>query len=146
MVNFYPGFIHEPWRDAWEASRPARAAAHAAAAVPYRTSGKPVPFSVSNRIDKQFAAEIPRPPFSTLIDHFDHIIRVAGVDHVGIGSDFDGIPALPQGIDSAADLPRITAALYALGHSAAALHKILGGNLLRVFGDIQAFADPSPIR
>ena len=80
---------------------------------------------------------LPRPPFESLIDHFDHIIRVAGIDHVGIGTDFDGISALPEGIDSAADLPKITAALLARGYSADDLRKVLGGNLMRVFGKIQ---------
>lgn len=140
MVNFYPGFIHRPWRDAWEASRPARQAAQQAAAAPYRADGRPVPFTVCNRIDREFAAEISRPPFAALIAHFEHIIRVAGIDHVGVGSDFDGIPALPEGIDSAADLPRITEALAAHGHCAADLHKLLGGNLLRVFAEIQSIS------
>jgi membrane dipeptidase len=95
---------------------------------------------VSNQLDRDFAARVPRPPFESLIDHFEHIIRVAGIDHVGIGSDFDGISALPEGIDSAADLPKITAALLARGHSAEDLRKVLGGNLMRVFGAIQAIS------
>ena len=56
---------------------------------------------------------------SSLIDHIDHIAKVAGVDHVGLGSDFDGVSgATPQGIDSAADLPKITQALLDRGYSA----------------------------
>jgi len=74
-----------------------------------------------------------------LIDHIDHIAKVAGVDHVGLGSDFDGINGqLPQGIDSPADLPKITAALMARGYSAEDCRKILGGNLLRVFREVEA--------
>ncbi|HLL53597.1 MAG TPA: membrane dipeptidase, partial [Myxococcaceae bacterium] len=68
----------------------------------------------------------------SLIDHIDHVAKVAGVDHVGLGSDFDGITSTPQGIDSAADLPKITAALVERGYSREDLLKILGGNLLRV--------------
>ena len=79
-------------------------------------------------------------PFSTLIDHFDHIAQVAGIDHIGIGTDFDGIAILPAGLQSAADLPSITRALADRGYTAEQLKKILGGNLLRVFGDIQAEA------
>jgi membrane dipeptidase len=75
-----------------------------------------------------------------LIDHIDHIAKVAGVDHVGLGSDFDGIPSAPEGIDSAADLPKITAALMARGYSAGDCDKILGGNFLRFFGDVEATA------
>jgi membrane dipeptidase len=64
--------------------------------------------------------------------------KVAGVDHVGLGSDFDGVSgAMPEGIDSAADLPRITQALLDRGYSEKDIHKILGGNLLRVFGEVE---------
>jgi membrane dipeptidase len=80
---------------------------------------------------------VPRPPLSALIDHFDHMIKVAGVDHVGIGSDFDGVECLPQEIDGVQDLPKITAELHKRGYSAEDLHKILGGNLLRVFGEVE---------
>ena len=83
------------------------------------------------KLQRQYADKIPRPPLSVLIDHIDHIAKVAGVDHVGLGSDFDGVSGqLPEGIDSAADLPKITAALMDRGYSAADCDKILGGNLL----------------
>ena len=76
---------------------------------------------------------------SDLIDQIDHIAKVAGVDHVGLGSDFDGVDGqTPQGMDSPADLPKITAALMARGYSAEDCRKILGGNLLRVFREVQA--------
>jgi membrane dipeptidase len=73
-----------------------------------------------------------------LIDHIDHIAKVAGVDHVGLGSDFDGVQSqLPEGLDSPADLPKITAALMQRGYSAEDCRKILGGNLLRVFREVE---------
>jgi membrane dipeptidase len=100
----------------------------------------PVPYHASNKIDSEFAARVPRPPIESLIAHFEHIIRVAGIDHVGIGSDFDGISSLPEGIDSAADLPKITTALAARGYSDADLRKLLGGNLMRVFAEVQSHA------
>jgi membrane dipeptidase len=86
------------------------------------------------------AAKIPRPPLSALIDHIDHIAKVAGIDHVGLGSDFDGVSCTPQGIDSAADLPKITQALYERGYNAEQLNKVLGGNLLRVFSEVEKTA------
>jgi membrane dipeptidase len=144
MVNFYPAFIDESYRQAWAAQKPALLAAHKALAADYAAKGTPVPYHIANRVDREFAARIPRPPLESLIAHFDHIIRVAGIDHVGIGSDFDGICALPEGINSAADLPKITAALLARGHSAADLHKILGANLLRLFAATQTASEPAP--
>jgi membrane dipeptidase len=82
-------------------------------------------------------AALARPPLCALINHFDHMIKIAGVDHVGIGSDFDGVECLPQGIDGVQDLPKITAELYKRGYSADDLHKVLGGNLLRVFSEVE---------
>jgi membrane dipeptidase len=140
MVNFYSAFIDEPYRQAWAKQKPALTAAHKALAAEY-PKGTPVPYNIANRIDREFAARLPRPPLSSLIAHFDHIISVAGIDHVGLGTDFDGICALPEGINSAADLPKITAALLAHGHSPAGLHKILGANLLRLFTAAQSLAE-----
>jgi membrane dipeptidase len=140
MVNFYPAFIDEDYRLAWNAQRPERKLAHEALEAQY--PGQPVPFAASTAIDREFTARLGRAPFSSLIDHFMHMIQVAGVDHVGIGTDFDGIPEPPEGIDSAADLPRITAALMERGLSAEAMHKILGGNFLRVLREVEAAARP----
>jgi membrane dipeptidase len=89
-------------------------------------------------IEREWAARIPRPPFNSLMDQIDHIAKVAGVDHVGLGSDFDGCSgATPTGIDSAADLPRITQGLLDRGYSSDDIRKILGGNLMRVFADVE---------
>lgn len=89
-------------------------------------------------VNDQLKAAYSRPPLSDLIDHIDHVAKVAGIDHVGIGSDFDGIPCTPQGIDSVADLPKITEALVERGYNREQIHKIYGGNLLRVFGQVEA--------
>ena len=87
--------------------------------------------------ESQLESNIPRPPLSALIDHIEHMVKVAGVDHVGIGSDFDGVPCLPEGIDSVADLPKITQALMERGYTASDIRKIMGGNLLRVFAEVE---------
>jgi len=141
MVNFYSAFIDETYRTAINSLKDARSATHAALAQQLATSNEPVPLHLSNQIDRDFAARIPRPPLASLIAHFDHVIQVAGIDHVGIGTDFDGISSLPEEIDSAADLPKITAALLARGHSSVDLHKLLGGNLMRLFAAVQSAAD-----
>jgi membrane dipeptidase len=144
MVNFYPAFIDDEWRKAWNDSRPERQKEQDALDAEYHAKGQPVPFHVSDKIDRKYCDRIGRAPFDSLIDHFDHIIRVTGIDHIGIGTDFDGIPAAPAEIDSAADLPKITAALMARGYSAEDMHKLLGGNLLRVFAAAEAASDHNP--
>jgi membrane dipeptidase len=145
MVNFFPAFIDEPWRQAWNASKPARQKEQDALEAEYRGKGLPVPFEASDKIDRKYAEKIGRAPFASLIDHFDHIIKIAGIDHVGIGTDFDGIPVPPAGIDSAADLPKVTAALMARGYTAEDMHKLLGGNLIRVFRAVQAAQEKPPV-
>ena len=137
-VNFYSAFVDEDYRKANEAQAKDREAARKAYTDKIRAEGKTPNYLDLDRIDREWAAKIPRPPLSSLIDHIDHIAKIAGVDHVGLGSDFDGVSgATPQGIDSAADLPKITEALLDRGYSAPDIRKILGGNVLRVFGDAE---------
>jgi membrane dipeptidase len=73
-----------------------------------------------------------RAPFSLLIDHIDYIVKLAGVDYVGLGSDFDGIDSAPVGLDGVQDYPKITEALLKRGYGKKDIDKILGGNFLRV--------------
>jgi len=86
---------------------------------------------------------LPNTPLSVLIDHIDHIARVAGVDHVGIGSDFDGVTSLPTGMEDVTMLPRIAQALLDRGYSDADITRILGGNMLRV---LETAVDPTERR
>jgi len=138
QVNFFNAFIDEDFRKAADAQRKDEKAAVQAYTDKLKAEGKPVNYVDLDRIDREWLAKIPRPPLKSLIDHIDHIAKVAGVDHVGLGSDFDGVSgATPQGIDSAADLPKITQALLDRGYSAGDIKKILGGNLLRVFGEVE---------
>jgi membrane dipeptidase len=138
MVNFFSGFDDENFRLAAEAMAKERDAALATFLAEHKAEGKPVPYAEYDRIEREWMAKIPRPPLKSLIDHIDHIAKVAGIDHVGFGSDFDGVSgATPAGIDSAADLPRITQALLDRGYSSDDIHKVLGGNLLRVFRDVE---------
>src|SRR5581483_5265959 len=83
MVNFYSAFIDENFRKAYAAQRPEREAAVKAWQERMKAEGKPITYEERNKIEKQFASKIPRPPLKSLIDHIDHIARVAGVDHVG---------------------------------------------------------------
>jgi membrane dipeptidase len=81
--------------------------------------------------------KIPRAPLKSLIDHIDHVARVAGIDHIGLGSDSDGIDFLPTDMDSAADLPRIRQGLLDRNYSPDDVNKIMGGNMLRVFLSVE---------
>ena len=76
--------------------------------------------------------------FEDVIDHIVHAAEVAGIEHVGIGSDFDGVPALPEGLQTAATLPRVTERLLARGISETDVEKVLGGNFMRVFEQVEA--------
>ncbi len=137
-VNFFSGFVDEDYRKAIEAQRKDQEDAVKKYVDTLKAQGKPVSYIEIDRMQREWIAKIPRPPLKSLIDHIDHIAKVAGVDHVGLGSDFDGVSgATPQGIDSAADLPNITQALVDRGYSATDIHKILGGNLLRVFREVE---------
>ena len=69
-----------------------------------------------------------------------HAIEVAGADHVGLGSDFDGVPCVPKGIDDVSYLPRLSYELLAAGQSEETVRKVLGGNLLRVLERVEAVA------
>ena len=141
QVNFYSGFLSQAYSDAAKVLEPEMKKASQALKDKALAEGKPIPYDEIEKLQRQYGDRIPRPPLSVLIDHIDHIAKVAGIDHVGIGSDFDGISGqLPEGIDSAADLPKITEALMARGYSAEDCHKILGGNLLRVFREVEQVA------
>jgi membrane dipeptidase len=138
-VNFYSGFISQAYRNASIAQQPEVDKAVADLKARSKAEGKEVTYSEIEKLQRQYADRIPRPPLSMLIDHIDHIAKVAGVEHVGLGSDFDGVSGqLPEGLDSPADLPKITAALMARGYSSEDCRKILGGNLLRVFHEVEA--------
>jgi membrane dipeptidase len=138
QVNFFSGFLDEDYRKAVEAQAKDQAAAIQKYIDSLKAQGKPVSYVEVDRMERAWMAKIPRPPFKVLIDHIDHIAKIAGVDHVGLGSDFDGVSgATPRGMDSAADLPKITQALLDRGYSADDIKKILGGNLLRVFRQVE---------
>ena len=80
----------------------------------------------------------PSATLDQVVDHIVHAATVAGIDHVGIGSDFDGVPSLPTGLDSAAKLPLLTEMMLKRGLSEGDVHKVLGGNFLRAFEAVEA--------
>jgi membrane dipeptidase len=83
---------------------------------------------------EKYPAEVEamRPPLSMLLDHLDHIVQLIGVNHVGMGSDFDGVNSLPKELNDVTDYPLITKGLLERGYSKKDIEKILGGNFLRL--------------
>ncbi|HEY6309155.1 MAG TPA: dipeptidase [Candidatus Angelobacter sp.] len=143
MVNFYSAFVDENYRK--QSADPQKVKEQEAAVEAFKRShahadGSPVTYNEYAPIEKKWASQFPRPPLQSLIDHIDHVAKVAGIDHVGLGSDFDGVTSLPQGIDSVADLPKITQALMERGYSREDILKILGGNFLRVMREVEKTA------
>ena len=138
MVNYYSAFVDEKWRQAYDAQEKERNAAVDAAGEKFKDADPATRYHEMDKVSKEWAAKVPRPPFDDIIDHIDHIAKVAGIDHVGLGSDFDGTPSMPEGMDSAADLPKITAALLKRGYTADQIRKILGENFMRVFREVEA--------
>ncbi|WP_420236435.1 dipeptidase [Telmatobacter bradus] len=145
QVNFYSAFVSQKYRDAKKTMDSEITQAKDALKAKNKAEGRETSQADLENLERTMLDRIPRPPLSDLIDQIDHIAKVAGVDHVGLGSDFDGINGqLPQGINSAADLPKITAELTKRGYSAEDCRKILGGNLLRVFTEVQQIAKTIP--
>ena len=97
------------------------------------------------KINTQRIAKLGRVPLSKLLDHFEHAVKIAGVDHVGLGSDFDGVDdLLPEGMEDASKIPNLVAGLMERGFSDADILKILGGNTLRVMRAVESVAQHSP--
>jgi membrane dipeptidase len=86
---------------------------------------------------REYVKRLPPVSVSRIVDHIDHIVKLAGIDHVGIGSDFDGVQVVPADLKSVADLPNLTKELLRRGYSESDVDKILGGNMLRVMEEIE---------
>lgn len=128
-VNFGPQFLDAQWAqklDAVEkaADLPGIARAHA-------PDPKAAQLAVWQKL-KELGASMPPLPAARVIDHIQHIAEVAGVDHVCLGSDFDGIAAAPAGLDDVSKLPFVTSELLRRGFSPLDVKKVLGENVLRV--------------
>ena len=133
MVNFYDGFLDS--RKTGLALQTRQKEKELARQFPND------PKRVSAEVDRWYLASSPGPtPLAVLIDHIDHIAKIAGVDHVGLGSDFDGAPAFPQDMEDISKLPNIAFELLKRGYSDADVKKVLGENLLRVLAQVERVA------
>ncbi len=128
-LNFYSGFVDSTFK----MKENKFALNHAHELDSLKKQGMIQEYALSILADK-YASEVQdaRPPLSSLMEHLEYIVKLAGVDHVGIGSDFDGITSSPKGLDDVTNYELITKALIEKGYSKKDIYKILGGNILRV--------------
>ncbi len=137
MINFYPAYIDEVAADETRAYF-ARWNEHLSS-VRERTAEDPK--ARRSAYQAHFAQyPVPQVSLEVLLDHFDHAIRVAGPDHVGIGADWDGVASMPIGMEDVSQLPNLTRGLLERGHSPQTIRKVLGENLLRVMAQVEAVA------
>jgi len=131
-INFYPGFISQK-----EAAAASKRISASAQALPPQTAA-----AMDDYAAKEHARDLAASQHhgeATLADavaHIDHAVKVAGVDHVGIGSDWDGIEKVPVGLEDVSKMPAVTAALLKRGYSEQDIKKIMGGNFLRVMREV----------
>jgi membrane dipeptidase len=135
QINFYPGYIDE--RVTARARELALELQPRIAHLRELYEERPI---ILRRSLRAFFTEHPFPQTSldVLLDHFDHAIRVAGPDHVGLGADWDGVPSMPEGMEDVSRLPMLTHGLLARGHPPETVIKVLGSNVLRVMKEAES--------
>lgn len=137
MVNFYPSFL-DARTNKEENERAARLRPQLDA---LREQFKNDQNGYDEAERKLFADNpIYVPSYTRIVDHIDHIKQIAGIDHVGLGSDFDGVPFLPAGMNGAEDLPLVTYEMLKRGYSETDIRKVLGENLLRAMAQMEKVA------
>jgi len=137
QINYHVGFLSQAFRDA-EKANPELNRAISAEVTKRCADNEGCQLIEGDRITREYVEQgkLPRVEFSKIIEHIDHAVKVAGIDHVGLGSDFDGAN-MPYGMEDAAKLPKITEALLQKGYAEGDVKKILGENTLRVMTDVQ---------
>jgi membrane dipeptidase len=140
MINYHAGFLSEEFRVASE--KRSGSIVESMSAMSKRCGGNEACTTMeSERIDHEAMAkgELPKVTWDKIVEHIDHAVKVAGADHVGLGSDFDGA-TMPLGMEDASKLPKITEALLTRGYAEKDVEKILGGNILRVMEQVERAA------
>jgi membrane dipeptidase len=140
MINYHAGFLSDEFRIASE--KRSGNIVQAMDAMSKRCGGNEACTTMeSERIDHEAMAKgaLPKVTWDKIVEHIDHAVKVAGADHVGLGSDFDGA-TMPLGMEDASKLPKITDALLSKGYAERDVEKILGGNILRVMEQVERAA------
>ena len=136
-INFYSAFLDPAYRRAQARILPQVEAAVKNARERLAKEGKRLSYGQENEIRVKMEAGLSEPSYTVIADHIDHAVKIAGVDHVGLGSDFDGVDAIPHGMEDASKLPNLVRELARRGYSEEDLIKILGGNVLRVMRQVE---------
>jgi membrane dipeptidase len=137
QINFYTPFIDDTFASALKELEPKMDAEVAAARKARARQGKPFTNEDEVLIRQHYAPQLPVVTMERIADHIDHAVKVGGVDHVGLGSDFDGVDFIPRGMEDASKLPDLVRELARRGYSEEDLVKILGGNTLRVMRQVE---------
>ena len=135
-INYYSAFLDPQFRAAANRISKQVDAAIAAARKQRESEGKTLSYAAENAIRVKMQANLPQPDYRVIADHIDHAVKVGGIDHVGLGSDFDGIDAIPRGMEDSSKLPTLVEELARRGYSEKDLEKILGDNVLRVMRQV----------
>ncbi len=137
MINFYPSFL-DARTNTEENDRAKRLKPQLDALKEQHKDNQ----GAYNEVERKLLAENPIyiAPYMRIVDHIDHIKQVAGIDYVGIGSDFDGVPFLPAGMNGMEDLPLVTYEMLRRGYSEQDILKVLGGNFMRAFAQAEKVA------
>jgi membrane dipeptidase len=137
QINYHVGFLSQEFRDA-EKANPEVNKAIGEEVEKRCGDNEACQLIEGDRLTRQYVEQgkLPRVDWTKIIEHIDHAVKVAGVDHVGLGSDFDGAN-MPYGMEDASDLPKITDALLKKGYSEGDVKKILGENTLRVMAEVE---------
>jgi len=137
QINYHVGFLSQEFRDA-EKADPEINKAISAEVTKRCGENEGCQLIEGDRITREYVEQgkLPRVDFSKIIEHIDHAVKVVGVEHVGLGSDFDGAN-MPYGMEDATKLPKITEALLKKAYSEGDVKKILGENTLRVMTDVE---------
>jgi membrane dipeptidase len=135
-INYYSAFLDPKYREAANKISKQVDAAVDAAKKQRALEGKRLTYAEENAIRVKMQAHLAQPSYKVIADHIGHAIKVGGVDHVGLGSDFDGVDAIPRGMEDVSQLPNLVAELARRGYSEEDLEKILGGNVLRVMREV----------
>jgi membrane dipeptidase len=143
QINYHVGFLSQEFRDV-EAAHPELQKEIDAEIKKRCGDDESCSLVAGDQIVREYvqAGKLPRVDWTKIIEHIDHAVKVAGIDHVGLGSDFDGA-MMPFGMEDASHLPQITEALLQKGYSDSDIRKILGENTLRLLQQVQSAAQPT---